>query len=142
MGNNPLAAYHFIVEWGGTKLGFSEVSGLNIEHEVIEYREGSSPEFKSRKIPGMVKYSNITLKRGIMKSDTEFMDWMNTINMNAVERRDIIISLLNEVHEPVMSWKAKNAWPTKYSGPILNATGSDIAIETLELAHEGLSIVK
>lgn len=142
MGNNPLAAYHFIVEWGGTKIGFSEVSGLNIEHEVVEYREGSSPEFKSTKMPGMVKYSNIILKRGIAKNDNEFIDWMNTISMNTVERRDIKISLLNEVHEPIISWLIKNAWPTKYSGPTLNASGSDIAIETLELAHEGLSVVK
>ena len=142
MGNNPLSAYHFIVQWGGTKLGFSEVSGLNIEHQVVEYREGSSPESKSIKMPGMIKYSNITLKRGIVKNDNEFIDWMNTINMNTVERRDIKISLLNEAHEPIISWLVKNAWPAKYSGPILNANANEVAMESLELAHEGLSVVK
>lgn len=142
MGNYPSPAYHFIVEWGGTKIAFAEVSGLNIEHEVVEYREGSSPEFMATKMPGMVKYSNITLKRGILKNDNEFFDWINTIQMNTVERRDVSISLLNESHEPVITWRVKNAWPTKYSGPVLNANANEIAMESLELAHEGLSIVK
>lgn len=136
----PLPVFHFIVNWGGTQVGFSEVSGLNIESQVIEYRDGASPEYSSRKMPGLKKFANITLKRGIMKSDNEFYLWLNTTKLNTVERRDLIISLLNEEHAPVMSWKVNNAFPVKVEGPSLKATGNEVAIESIELAHEGLSI--
>ena len=141
MSEYPLPGYHFKVEWGGTRIGFAEVSGLNVEVQVIEYREGSNIEYSSTKMPGMKKYSNIVLKRGIFAGDNEFFDWFNAINLNQVERRDISISLLNENHEPVMIWRVKNAFPVKIEGPNLKATGNDVAIETLEVAHEGLAIV-
>ena len=137
----PLPKYHFIVQWGGNQIGFTEVTGLDINIEVIEYRSGSSPVQSVTKMPGLIKYSNITLKRGIVKGDTDFFKWINTIQQSTVERRDVVISLLNENHEPVMTWKARNAFPVKYSGPDLNAESSDVAIETLELAHEGLSLI-
>jgi len=136
----PLPVFHFIVNWGGTQVGFSEVSGLNIESQVIEYRDGASPEYSSRKMPGLRKYANITLKRGIMKGDNEFYQWLNTTKLNTVERRDLIISLLNENHEPVMSWKVVNAFPVKVEGPGLKATGNEVAIESIELAHEGVVV--
>jgi phage tail-like protein len=136
----PLSNFHFQVDWGGTRIGFTEVSGLNIENDVIDYREGSSPEYSSTKMPGQQKYSNIVLKRGIHKGDNEFFDWMKTIKMNKVERRDITISLLDEEHAPAIIWKVKNAWPVKYAGPVLKADGNEVAIETLELAHEGITV--
>lgn len=136
----PLPVFHFIVNWGGTQVGFSEVSGLNIESQVIEYRDGASPEYSSRKMPGLKKFANITLKRGIMKSDNEFFLWLNTTKLNTVERRDLTISLLNEEHAPVMTWKVNNAFPVKVEGPGLKATGNEVAIESIELAHEGLSV--
>ncbi len=140
MGNYPLAAYHFKVDWGGTRLGFSEVSGLSIEHDVIDYRDGSSPEYSSIKMPGLPKYTNITLKRGIMKGDNEFFQWTKTVQGSKVERRDVTISLLNEQHESVMTWKIKDAWPVKLEYLPLKADSSDVAIEVLELAHEGLTV--
>lgn len=140
MAEYPLPSFHFQVEWGGTKLDFSEVSGLNIEVNVIEYREGGSPDYGVRKMPGMLKYTNIILKRGIIKGDNEFFQWLSTIRLNRVERRDLTIKLLNEEHEPVMVWKARNAFPVKIEGPHLKATGNEVAIETLEVCHEGLSI--
>jgi phage tail-like protein len=140
MGNYPLPAYHFTVEWGGQRTGFTEVSGLSIENEVIEYREGSSPAFSTIKMPGLRKYSNIVLKRGIVKADNDFYTWMNTINGSQAERRDVVISLLNETNEPVRRWKLKNAWPCKIQSSDLKANANEIAIETMELAHEGLTI--
>lgn len=136
----PLPVFHFQVEWGGTNLGFSEVSGLTIENQAIEYRDGLSPEYSVVKMPGMPKYSNITLKRGIVPADNEFFAWLNTAALNKIERRDLVISLLNEEHSPVMTWKVKNAFPVKVEGPGLKATGNEVAIETIELAHEGLTI--
>lgn len=140
MSNYPLPKFHFQVEWGGARIGFTEVTGLGVETEMIEYREGSSPEYSKIKMPGMQKFSNITLKRGVFKSDNEFYDWWNTVALNTIERRDIIISLLNESHEPVVVWKVKSAWPVKVQSPDLKSDGNEVAIESIELAHEGLSI--
>lgn len=140
MSENPLPSFHFTVNWGGSRIGFSEVSGLDIEVQPINYREGADKEYEVRKMPGLKKYSNIVLKRGIVAGDNEFFNWLNSINLNKVERRDITISLLNEEHEPVMTWKAVNAFPVKIEGPGLKATGNEVAIETMELAHEGLTI--
>lgn len=136
----PLVKFHFQVEWGGTKIAFTEVSGLDVETEVVEYRDGASPEYSKIKMPGMQKYSNITLKRGTFKSDNEYFNWWNTVQLNTIERRDITISLLNEEHEPVVTWKVKNAWPAKVQSTDLKADGNEVAIESMELVHEGLTI--
>jgi phage tail-like protein len=140
MAQYPIPKFHFQVEWGGAKIGFTEVTGLDISTDVIEYREGSSPEFHKVKMPGMQKFSNITLKRGTFKGDNDFYNWYNTISMNTVQRRDLVISLLNENHEPVVVWRIKNAFPVKVTSTDLKADGNEVAIESLEIAHEGLTI--
>ena len=140
MSTYPLVKFAFEVDWGGTKVGFQEVSGLNIETDVIEYRHGASPDFSKMKMPSMKKYSNITLKRGTFKADNEFYDWFKTMQANTVERRSITISLLDENGDPAVTWKVKNAFPVKLQSTDLKAEGNEVAIETLELAHEGLTI--
>jgi phage tail-like protein len=140
MAEYPLPKFHFSVEWGGNNIGFTEVTGLDRQTEVIEYRHGSSPEYHKIKQPGLQKYSNITLKRGTFKGDNQFYEWLNTVSLNKIERRDLVINLLNENHEPVVSWKVKNAWPVKVQSADLKADANEVAIETLELAHEGLTI--
>ena len=136
----PLPVFHFTVQWGGTRIGFSEVSGLTQENQAIEYRDGSFPEYSSIKMPGLRKFSNVTLKRGIVKADNDFFKWLSTVKLNQVERRDVVISLLNENHEPVMTWKIQNAFPVKVEGPGLKASGNEVAIESIEIAHEGLEL--
>jgi phage tail-like protein len=84
------------------------------------------------------KYNNITMKRGIVKGDNEFFNWLNTVKLNTIDRKSIQISLLNEKHEPVMTWTAQNAFPVKVEGPGLKASGNEVAVESIELAHEGL----
>ena len=138
---HPMPAYHFLVDWGGTRPGFTEVSGLEITTDVIEHRDGADPSQAARKMPGLSRYKNIVLKRGIVKGDNDFFNWMNTKSLNQVQRRDIVIQLLNENHEPVITWRVVNAFPVRFSGPVLHANASEIAIEELELAHEGLSVV-
>ncbi len=134
----PLPGFHFTVEWAGERVGFSEVSGLTQEIQVIEYRDGASPEYSPLKMPGIPKLGNVTLKRGIVKGDNDFANWLSTVKMNTVERRDLVISLLNEAHEPTMVWKIQNAFPVKVEGPALKATGNEVAIESIEIAHEGM----
>jgi phage tail-like protein len=140
MANYPLPKFHFRVEWGGSKIGFTEVTGLNIENELIEYRDGSSPEYHKIKMPGLQKYGNITLKRGMFNGDNEFFQWLNTVSLSKIERRDVTISLLNENHEPVYLWRVKNAFPTKVTAPDLKSDANEVAVETIEIAHEGLVI--
>ncbi|MES2922817.1 MAG: phage tail protein [Verrucomicrobiota bacterium] len=137
----PLLKFHFVVSWGGARIGFTEVSGLEAETEVVEYRDGASPEYSKVKMPGMQKFANLTLKRGTFLSDNDFFDWWKTTRLlGKPERRDIIISLLNEEHAPVMNWKVKNAFPTKMTATDLKADANEVAIETLELAHEGIEM--
>mgnify|MGYP003562130423 CR=1 FL=1 len=140
MANYPLPKFHYVVQWGGSRVGFTEVTGLTVENEMIEYREGNSPEYSKIKMPGMQKFGNITLKRGTFQSDNEFFKWWNTKSLGKIERRDVTISLLNENHEPVMVWKVKNSWPVKVQSADLKSDANEVAIETMELAHEGLTI--
>ena len=136
----PIPKFHFQVDWGGAKIGFTEVTGLEVTTEVIEYRDGASPEYHKIKMPGMQKFSNITMKRGTFQGDNDFYNWWNTVALNTIERRDLTISLLNEEHAPVVVWKVKQAWPVKVQSTDLKADGNEVAIESVEIAHEGLVI--
>ncbi len=140
MAKYPLPKFHFKVEWGGANIGFTEVTGLELSNEPLEYRDGASPEYFTTAQPGIQKLSPITLKRGVFKGDGDFFLWWNTVALNTVERRDVTISLLNEKHDPVIVWKIKNAFPTKVSSTDLNSTGNEVAIETIELKHEGFTV--
>lgn len=137
----PLPKFHFHVDWGnGPTVTFQEVSGLEIEAEPIEYRSGNSPIFSVIKMPGLQKFSNITMKKGVFKSDNKFWDWFSQINMNTIARTLVTIQLLDEQGAPIMVWTLKNAWPTKITGTDLNSTGNEVAVETIEIVHEGLVI--
>ncbi len=137
----PLPVFRFRVDWGGTQATFSEVTGLNIETQVIEYRDGLSPEYSSVKMPGLKKYGNVTLKRGVFANDNDYSNFMKELDKpDTFDRRDLTISLLNEEQQPVMTWNVMQAWPTKLTSPDLKASGNEAAIETLELAHEGITI--
>jgi phage tail-like protein len=139
-GDWPLPKFRFQVEMGGEVMTFQEVSGLDTEAQPIEYRAGQSPTFSALKMPGLKKYSDVTLKRGVFKSDGKFWDWFNGIKMNTATRFPVTITLLDEAGSPTMAWTLANAWPTKISGTDLESTGTDVAVETLVLAHEGLTI--
>lgn len=140
----PMTSLHFKVSWGDSEntMSFSEVSGLTMEAEAIEYRVGDDKSLTVRKIPGLKKFGNVSLKRGIMPavSGNGMYEWYDSIQAGTVLRRQVLISLLNEKREEVMSWKIKEAWPVKLEGPGLNATGNEIAIESLEFANEGVEI--
>ena len=103
----PLPKFHFEVDWEGTNIMFSEVSGLDVETEVIEYSDGWSREHTPIKMPGRQKFSNITMKRGVFKDDNRFYEWWNSVSLNTITRRSLTISLLDEKHEPVMTWKVR-----------------------------------
>ena len=136
----PMPVFYFKVQFGADDVTFSEVSGLTMENQVIEYRGGDDPVLSAAKMPGIPKFANISLKRGMMKSDNSFFNWFNTTALNEIERRDLSISMLNPDGDPVVTWKVTRAWPVKVEGPGLKAAGNEVAIETIELAHEGLKV--
>ena len=136
----PLPKFYFQVKWDSEVMSFQEVSGLDIEAQPIEYRHGDSPEFSTISMPGIKKSSNVTMKKGVFKSDNKFWDWFKQIKMNTVKRVPVTISLLDEAGAPTMVWTLANAWPTKITGTDLKADGNEVAIETIEIAHEGITI--
>ncbi len=136
----PIPKFHFQVKWDSQVISFQEVSGLDTETQLIEYRHGDSKEFSTMNMPGLKKFGNITMKKGTFKSDNKFWDWYNTIKMNTIKRIPITISLLDETGSPTMVWTLANAWPTKISGTDLKSDGNEVAVETIEIAHEGLTI--
>ena len=138
--DNPYLNFNFLVDIGlGDEMGFSEVVAPSGEIEVIEYREGADRVNSARKLPGLAKYPNVTLKRGIT-GRTDLFEWWKSVRDGQVQRRDVTITLLDEQRQAVLRWHLRNAFPVKVEGPLLNATGNEVAIETLELAHEGLEI--
>jgi phage tail-like protein len=149
--NYPLPKFHFQVTWqvdnGGPQgtMAFTEVSGLDFETEVIEFRVGNSWKYNKTKQPGMTKYGNITLKKGTFKGDTDFYDyWKDTYYFQGVTkaiRTTVQIDLLDETHSPVFSWILQNAWPTKITSTDLKADANEVAIESMELVHEGLTLI-
>jgi phage tail-like protein len=112
----------------------------DVEAQPIEYRAGDNPVFSTVKMPGIKKYGNVTMKKGVFKADDKFWDWFNQIKMNTIKRVPVTISLLEESGSPTMVWTLANAWPTKITGTDLKAEGNEVAVETIEIAHEGLSI--
>ena len=138
--NWPLPKFHFKVEWDKEVMSFQEVSGLDVQSEEIKYRKGDSPVFSPVKMPGLKKYGNVTMKKGIFKSDNKFWDWINQIKMNTITRKSITISLLDEAGAPTMVWTLANAWPTKITGTDMKAEGNEVAVESIEIVHEGLTI--
>jgi phage tail-like protein len=144
--NYPLPKFHFQVEWGEDRFGFTEVSGLDFETEVIEYREGNAPTYNKTKQPGLTKYANISLKRGTFLGDFKFFElWKKTMMFQegaAQYRRDITIKLLDEEHKPIITWSVAKAWPSKVQSTNLKADANEVAIESMDLVHEGLRIVE
>jgi phage tail-like protein len=139
----PLPRFHFQVDWGGAKISFTEVTGLVMEREKIEYRHSDSKDFNKISMPGMVKNNNITLKRGKFEGDPDYNTWLDEVANDRVEgRRDVVIRLLNEKHEPVAAWLATRCFPVKVTAPDFKSDANEVAIESLEIAHEGLKLMK
>ena len=137
--NDPYAQFNFLIQIDGQDVGgFTEVGGLAAESDVIEYREGSD-EATVRKLPGLRKYSNLTLKRGYTKSSALWDLRMTTERGQTERKQSVTIVLLDEERTAVLRWYVRNAWISKYEGPALNSTTNEAAIESIEMVHEGLT---
>ncbi len=136
----PLPKFYFEVRWDSDVMSFQEVSGLDVESEPIEYRAGDSPVHSKINMPGLKKYNKITMKKGTFVKDNKFWDWFNQIKLNTIKRIPITISLLDESGGPTMVWNVQDAWPSKITGTDLKAEGNEVAVETIEITHAGITI--
>ena len=136
---DPWRNYNFKVQFDGldTSVSFSEVSGLTAENKPVEYREGTDKASTSRKLLALNTYTNITLKRGYTKNN-DLWRWYRDIVNGKNHRKNGTITLIDEEGKEAMRWSVENAWPCKIEGASFNATGNEVAMETLELCHEGL----
>lgn len=137
MSQDPYRNFSFLIEIDGiTQASFAECTGFGASNDPIEYREGGD-QTTVRKLPGVTKYPNITLKWGITDSD-ELYQWFRDITLGQVERKNGSIVLIDLDGTETVRWNFVRGWPTKWDGPDFNAKGTDVAIETLEIAHEGI----
>jgi phage tail-like protein len=138
----PLPKFYFSVDITdvATDVAFQEVTGLDAEAQIIEYRAGNSKAFATIKMPGIIKSGNVTLKKGVFRADNKFWAWFAERKMNLIKRRAITIKLLDRDANPTMIWKLTNAWPTKITSTDLKSGGNEVAVETIEIAHEGVTI--
>lgn len=135
---DPYRNFRYRVEIDGiTQAGFSEVTGFDASIDVIEYREGNEVT-TPRKLPGLTKYSNITLKWGVTDS-MDMYNWIADCIAGTIERKTLTLIAIDEEGNDVATWQIIESWPAKYTAPDFNGTGSEVAIESLELAHEGLT---
>lgn len=138
--NDPYAQYNFILEIEGTTVaGFAEVGGLSMEQDIIEYREGSDTA-TVRKLPGLRKYGNISLKRGYTQN-RDLWVWRKSTIDGLTERKSGAVILRDEAGEPALRWEFREGWVSKYEGPALKATANEAAMESIEIAVEDVALV-
>ncbi len=137
---NPYLVSNFRVEIGSiASATFSEVHGLDVSIDIVDYRTGTSPQSTAEKLPALARYPNITLKRGFTQN-TDLWNWVKNILDGVSDKRSIAIVLQDAQHNDVLRWNVQNAWPCRWSGPPLNAGSSDVAFETVEICHEGIDL--
>jgi phage tail-like protein len=138
----PMPKFRFEADLGAELQGvaFQEISGMEAENQVIEYRKSNSPLFSTEKMPGIVKYGNIIMRRAVFVNDNSFWNWHQEIQMNTVKRRTIVIKLLDGTGAVTMQWTLHNAWPTKITSTNLKSEANEVAVDTIEIAHEQLSV--
>jgi len=138
--NDPFRGFNFRVEIEGLPVAsFSEVSGLTADGDAVDYREGTDAANIVRKLSGLRKVTNLMFKRGYSQ-DNMLWSWYQRIANGVDDRRSGSVVLMNEAHRDVMRWNFENAWINKIEGPAMKASSNDVAMESLELVHEGLTL--
>jgi phage tail-like protein len=140
----PNAKFHFRATIDGEQISFQEISGLDQETEVINYRHGDNPDFRQTVQAGLIKGANIVFKKATFDSDDRLLEIFNRIYDKDFytqddSRMEILIELLDEQGDTVMAWNIQRAIPVKLAGTDLNSTGNEVAVETIEFAHEGIT---
>ncbi len=132
----PVPVYRFNVNFDGADHPFSEVSGLEVQRKEITYRDGRGVKY----MPGMEEPVKLTLKRGIVRGGAHLYDWINSISLNTIDKKDITVSLLDNDNNPVVSWNIQGAFPVKLTAPTFDAKSNEVAVESLELIADSLEV--
>ncbi|MFN7957889.1 MAG: phage tail protein [Holophagaceae bacterium] len=138
---SPHPSFHFRVDAGFSRLGFLHVQLPRLERDVIRYREGSDPVDTVRQLPGLLRVGDCVLQRGVIPADHEFFQWMNAAHAGQAERRDLTVSLLDEQHQPTLTWRLRNTFPVGLEWSPLDAQGGGVLIETLRLSVEAMDLL-
>jgi phage tail-like protein len=140
--NWPLPKFYFSVKGlnGQDAISFQEVTGLSSENTPIEYRHGDNKTFYPIKMPGLGKVGNVTMRKGIFVKDAKLFTWFNAIKLNTIARSTVVISLLDETGQPAMTWTLNNAFPIKITGTDLKSQGNEVAVESIDIAYETLTV--
>jgi len=134
----PIPVYRFVVDFGEESIPFTEVSGLDIGVETITYKDGKG----KKHMPGQKTDVNITMKRGLVRKGSEFYDWISSISLNLVDKRDMTVSLTDETGEtPLVTWSIFNVFPKKLTAPSINGSSNEASIESLELMADDVTII-
>lgn len=136
----PLPKFYFSVTGIPGNPIFQEVTGLETEVQVIEYRAGNNPVFSPVKMPGLAKVGNVTMKKGIFVTDSSLWTWFNSIQMNTIERSTIVVNLLDQTGKPQYIWTLNNAFPIKLTGTDLKSDGNEVAVESIEVAFQTMTV--
>ena len=140
--NYPLTTYRYKVQVDGEDMNCSEVSGLTIEYDTINYKEATAGGIKNYQLLGQAMLPSISIKRGLFNSESELHNWLRTVHTNEFTKKDLTISLLDNSDEAIMSWKVLGAFPTKFEGPSLNAEENSIAFQSLDLNASTIQVEK
>ena len=136
----PHPAFSFVVDAGLTRVGFSRVTLPTLQRDVVRYREGNDPGEALRKLPGLRDVGDCVLERGVVPADTELFQWLSTAGGGTVERREVVVRLLDANHQPVLAWRLRNAFPVALEWSVLDAQHSGVLLERLRLAVEAVEV--
>lgn len=138
----PLPRFSFRVQWDAEEMRFQEALGLDAEASSITYRAGNSEAFSPIKMPGLKKFDNVTLKKGVVKANSTLWDWFGQITANTIQRKRVRVSLLDEAGHPTTVWTLANAWPTKVTrgAGTLGDDDDEVAVELVEFVYEGMTL--
>ncbi|MDD3077514.1 MAG: phage tail protein [Paludibacter sp.] len=137
-GQWALPKFYFEVEWDSQKASFQEVSGLDEEGQIIEYRHGDELAFSTIKMPGIKKSETVTMKKGVFNADDKFFNWYKEVKANTIKRTTVTIKLMDELDAPVMTWILSNVLPIKITAVDMSADGKEVFVESVEMMHEGI----
>ena len=136
----PITAFRYTAKIGDDDIAFSEIAGLNIGYESTEYKEATTTGVRTLQVVGQRDVPTVTMKRGIFENSLDLYDWLNSMHTDDFTKKDIIISMLNNNNEAVITWKITNAFPTKFEGPSLDAKSNDVSFQSLEVKGDALII--
>lgn len=137
----PVPSFSFQVNWGGRlKIAFQQVSGLDPETPAIKFRRGDAHSASPIKLPGLAQTGRVTMKRGLCLNDQAFRNWITQIGAKLATRTNVVVQLLDQNGRPTTTWTLANAWPTNLSAPTLKSEGNEVAIESLDVAYETLTV--